>query len=180
MGNSDIASARDYHDRTRHSPVSIRSGPHFLDWDNQPRPFKVYENLDSLPLEQHLASSDVPALQALSGSAPEGERQVTRQELGELLFLCAGVTRRRRYFGGEMLFRAAACTGALYHIDVYVVSGPLTDLDAGCLSFRTRTFRPDALADRRSPRCVGRGRRRRAGAGPCSGHPGACLHVLAQ
>ncbi len=140
MGNRDIASAWDYHERTKHSPVSVRSSPHFLDWANQPHPFKVYENLDSLPLEQHLASSDVPALQALSRFAPEGDRQVTRQELGELLFLCAGVTRRRRYFGGEMLFRAAACTGALYHIDVYVVAGPLADLDAGVYQFAPDRF----------------------------------------
>ena len=140
MGNQDIASARDYHERTKHSLVSIRSGPHYLDWDNQPHPFKVYENLDSLPLEQHLESSGVPALQAIARSAPEGERGITRQELGELLFLCAGVTRRRRYFGGEMLFRAAACTGALYHIDVYVVAGPLGDLEAGVYHFAPERF----------------------------------------
>lgn len=140
MGNRDIAAARDYHERTKHSPVSIRSGPHYLDWDNQPHPFKVYEKLDSLPLEEHLGSSGVPALAAISRSAPEGERQVTRQELGELLFLCAGVTRRRRYFGGEMLFRAAACTGALYHIDVYIVAGPLADLDAGVYHFAPERF----------------------------------------
>lgn len=140
MGNRDIVSAREYHERTKHSPVSIRGGPHYLDWDNQPRPFKVYENLDSVPLEEHLASSDVPALQAISRSAPEGDRQITRQELGALLFLSAGVTRRRRYFGGEMLFRAAACTGALYHIDVYVVAGPLADLDAAVYHFAPERF----------------------------------------
>ena len=140
MGNRDIASARDYHGRTKHSPVSIRSGPHYLDWDNQPHPFKVYENLDSLPLDEHLASSGVPALEAISRSAPQGQREVNRQELGELLFLSAGVTRRRRYFGGEMLFRAAACTGALYHIDVYLVAGPLADLDAGVYHFAPERF----------------------------------------
>ena len=140
MSNRDIEAARGYHERTKHSLVSIQSGPHYLDWDNQPRPFKVYENLDSLPLEEHLAPSGVPALRALSRPVPEGERQVGRQELGELLFLCAGITRRRRYFGGEMLFRAAACTGALYHIDVYVVSGPLADLDSGVYHFAPERF----------------------------------------
>ena len=140
-----LPSARDYHERTKHSPVSIRSGPHYLDWDNQPHPFKVYEDLDPLPLEEHLASSGVPALQAIARSAPEGERGITRKELGELLFLCAGVTRRRRYFGGEMLFRAAACTGALYHVDVYVVAGPLADLDAGVYHFAPERFALTAL-----------------------------------
>ncbi len=140
MGNRDIASAKDYHERTKHSPVSIRSGPHYLDWDNQPHPFKVYEELDSLPLEEHLTSSGVSALAAMSRSAPQREREVTPKEFGELLFLCAGVTRRRRYFGGEMLFRAAACTGALYHIDIYVVAGPLLDLDAGVYHFAPERF----------------------------------------
>lgn len=140
MSNRDIAAARAYHQRTKHSLTSVRSGPHYLDWDNQPRPFKVYENLESLPLEPHLQSTGVPALRAISESPPEVERGVTRAELAEVLFLCAGVTRRRRYFGGEMLFRAAACTGALYHIDVYVVAGPMADLDAGVYHFAPDRF----------------------------------------
>ena len=140
MGNRNTEAARDYHEKTKHSPASVRSGPHSLDWANQPHPFKVYETLDVLPLEQHLGSSDAPALRAVSEPAPEGLRQVTRQELGELLFLCAGITRRRRYFGGEMLFRAAACTGALYHIDLYAVAGPLADLDAGVYHFAPDRF----------------------------------------
>ncbi len=140
MSNRDVAAARDYHERTKHSLTSVRGGPHYLDWDNQPRPFKIYETLESLPLEQHLQSTGVPALRAISEPAPEVERDVTRAELAEVLFLCAGVTRRRRYFGGEMLFRAAACTGALYHIDVYVVAGPLSDLDAGVYHFAPDRF----------------------------------------
>ncbi len=140
MDNRDGTSAWDYHERTKHSTVSIRSGPHHLDWANQPHPFKVYENLDSLPLEPHLASSGMPALLALSRSAAERERQPTRRELGDILFLSAGVTRRRRYPGGEMLFRAAACTGALYHVDLYVVAGPLADLDAAVYHFAPEKF----------------------------------------
>lgn len=140
MSNRDVAAARDYHERTKHSLTSVRGGPHYLDWGNQPRPFKIYETLESLPLEQHLQSTGVPALRAISEPAPEVERDLTRAELAEVLFLCAGVTRRRRYFGGEMLFRAAACTGALYHIDVYVVAGPLSDLDAGVYHFAPDRF----------------------------------------
>ncbi len=140
MSNRDIAAARAYHERTKHSLTSVRSGPHRLDWDNQPHPFKVYEDLESLPLEPHLQSTGVPALRAISEPAPEVERGVSRAELAEVLFLCAGVTRRRRYFGGEMLFRAAACTGALYHVDVYVAAGPLSDLDAGVYHFAPDRF----------------------------------------
>ncbi len=39
-----------------------------------------------------------------------------------------------------MLFRAAACTGALYHIDLYLVCGDLEDLDAGVYHFSPQGF----------------------------------------
>ncbi len=140
MSNRDTSSAQEYHERTKHTQVSIRSGPHYLDWDNQPKPFKVYDSIDTLPLDEHLSSTKIPTFQALSRPVRAGETTVTRQELSELLFLCAGVTRRRRYSGGEMLFRAAACTGALYHIDAYVVAGSLGDLDAGVYHFAPERF----------------------------------------
>jgi SagB-type dehydrogenase family enzyme len=39
-----------------------------------------------------------------------------------------------------MLFRAAACTGALYHIDLYLVCGDLEDLEAGVYHFSPQDF----------------------------------------
>ncbi len=39
-----------------------------------------------------------------------------------------------------MLFRAAACTGALYHIDLYLVLGDLEDLAAGVYHFGPHDF----------------------------------------
>ena len=62
------------------------------------------------------------------------------QTLAEILYFSAGITRRRNYAGGEMLFRAAACTGALYHIDLYVVCGDLDGLDAGVYHFSPQDF----------------------------------------
>jgi SagB-type dehydrogenase family enzyme len=39
-----------------------------------------------------------------------------------------------------MLFRAAACTGALYHIDLYLVCGDLPNLEAGVYHFGPHDF----------------------------------------
>ncbi len=52
------------------------------------------------------------------------------QDLARLLYFSAGITKQRAYPGGEIYFRAAACTGALYEIELYVVSGDLPGLDA--------------------------------------------------
>lgn len=142
MKNREIEAAWDYHNGTKHSYQSIRANRHDLDWENQPMPFKIYFNLESIPLPEHLSSSEMPALTAISaaGADADNSHAVTSQTLAEILFLSAGITRRRNYAGGEMLFRAAACTGALYHIDLYIVCGDLEDLDAGVYQFSPQDF----------------------------------------
>jgi SagB-type dehydrogenase family enzyme len=142
MQNREIAAAWNYHNATKHSYQSIRTNPHYLDWEIQPLPFKIYTDLEPIPLDQHLTSSTMPALEAISLSAvdPEDSAHLARQSLAELFFLSAGITKRRQYTGGEILFRAAACTGALYHIDFYLVCGDLRDLEAGVYHFSPHDF----------------------------------------
>ncbi len=142
MKNREIEAAWAYHNGTKHSYQSIRSNPHYLDWENQPIPFKVYTELEPIPLAARFSSSGMPALVAISSRTAELEPQADLglQQLAELLFLSAGVTKRRNYPGGEMLFRAAACTGALYHIDLYLVCGNLEGLDAGVYHFGPQDF----------------------------------------
>jgi SagB-type dehydrogenase family enzyme len=140
--NRELEAAWAYHNGTKHSYQSIRTNPHYLDWENQPIPFKIYSKLAPIPLPQHLSSSGMPALAAIAaiGAPPEIEVVPSMQTLAEILFLSAGITRRRPYPGGEILFRAAACTGALYHIDLYIVCGDLPGLEAGVYHFGPHDF----------------------------------------
>src|SRR5262249_36781183 len=62
------------------------------------------------------------------------------QCLAYILFLSAGVTKRQQYPGGEIAFRAASCTGALYEIDLYVVCQDLSGLVAGVYHFDPADF----------------------------------------
>jgi SagB-type dehydrogenase family enzyme len=142
MKNREIEAAWAYHNRTKHSYQSVRTSGHYLDWENQPIPFKIYSELEPVPLSQKLSSSEMPALRAICANAAPADKQVelTTQILAEILFLPAGITRRRNYPGGEILFRAAACTGALYHIDLYLVCGELPDLEAGVYHFGPHDF----------------------------------------
>ena len=142
MKNRETEATWAYHDGTKHSYQSIRTNPHYLDWENQPIPFKIYSGLEPIPLRHQLSSSGMPALAAIGTAVASDKESVapTSQALAEILFLSAGVTRRRSYPGGEMLFRAAACTGALYHIDIYLACGDLEDLEAGVYHFSPHDF----------------------------------------
>ena len=137
MPNSDTRRAWEYHDATKHSPESVRRDFHQLDWGNQPRPYKVYVGLDALPLPGEFLTSNVSALSAIATVEVErGESRVpNRATLTTILQHSAGITKHLRYPGGLMAFRAAACTGALYHIELYVVCGDLADLPAGVYHF---------------------------------------------
>ena len=56
------------------------------------------------------------------------------------LLSAVGITKRRTYPGGEILYRGASCTGALYHIEVYIVCADLEGLSAGVYQFQPADF----------------------------------------
>jgi SagB-type dehydrogenase family enzyme len=146
MSNGDGAALGGYHERTKHSPASVRAGAHQLDWDNQPMPFKVYPELEAIALPSDLPGSERFALDAIRGPR-EGASALDLPRLAHLLYFAAGVLRHRSYPGGEIHFRAAACTGALYHIDAYVACAELPGLPAGLYHFGPHDFALHRLRD---------------------------------
>jgi SagB-type dehydrogenase family enzyme len=140
MLNADIQAGWNYHNATKHSPSSIRANAHFLDWANQPLPFKIYPKLDLIPLPRELRETRIPAFSAIAQVAQRDNAFPDLQTLSELLYFSAGVTRRRTFPGGEIHFRAAACTGALYEIELYLACAPLADLEAGLYHYAAGEF----------------------------------------
>jgi SagB-type dehydrogenase family enzyme len=138
--NQDSSLARRYHERTRHSPRSVRAGGHRLDWNIAPLPFKIYPELPATPLPRDFPAASTDTLAAVSG-APASSSPLDLERLAALLFLSAGVTRIVKYPSGAAThFRAAASTGALYQTEVYVVAGTVTGLDPGVYHFSPGDF----------------------------------------
>jgi SagB-type dehydrogenase family enzyme len=137
MSNREIQAAWKYHNGSKHSYWSIRDHPHFLDWANRPLPFKIYPKIEPLPLPRDVPQTGVAVLSAISEpvSSSLADSVPSVQDLARLLYFSAGITKQRAYPGGEIYFRAAACTGALYEIELYVVSSDLRGLDAGVYHF---------------------------------------------
>ncbi len=138
----ETAGARHYHDRTAHSPRSVRTSGHALDWDIKPSPFKLYPDLAPLRLPTELPALTLDTLSALSAWEPLGAvMRLDIERLATLLFFSAGVTKVRRYpGGGRVSFRAAPSTGALYQTEAYVVAGDVGGLGAGVYHFNPGDF----------------------------------------
>jgi SagB-type dehydrogenase family enzyme len=130
--NDHLDAAWQYHSGTKHSQLSVRMNPHFLDWENKPLSFKIYPTLEVMRLPRDFREAGSAALDAIAapGAQASVEAIPDLETLAQLLFFSAGVVRSKKHEQGETFFRAAACTGALYEIELYVVC---TDLPGEAL-----------------------------------------------
>ncbi len=140
MENLEIDEAIRYHEETKHSEVSVHSRAHFLDFENKPLQYKIYPKLAPVPLPKdfpHPSQDTIDCVRAHGSTG--GTLDVVR--VAELLYFSAGVTKKIRFGTGEVhAFRAAAATGALYEIEVYLVCGEIPGLSAGVYHFDPQDF----------------------------------------
>jgi SagB-type dehydrogenase family enzyme len=137
MKNRDLVAAWNYHNGTKHSFWSVRRNAHFLDWANKPLPFKIYSTLSPMELPREAPPLEMPALEAIESAGVDAQAEAVPDlnALVQLLYYSAGITKIKQYPGGEILFRAASCTGALYEIELYLVGGDLPGLSSGIYHF---------------------------------------------
>jgi SagB-type dehydrogenase family enzyme len=147
VGNDYIEAARVYHELTKHSYTSVRSSPHFLDWDIKPMPYKIYPGAASIALPRDLALPEMPTLSAISDSSVNPSLQIGIDALTRILFCANGLTRKKSIGGDgeEYHFRAAPSAGALYPIEVYVAAAKVDGVEAGLYHFSPADLRMSGL-----------------------------------
>jgi SagB-type dehydrogenase family enzyme len=165
--NEEIGYAIDYHEATKHSEASLMTSRHYLDFDNKPIPFKIYHELPSISLPINFPTPEVNALSCISGmisqrssedmkgltptttsidtsntiTATSSTPNFNIENLAEILFFSAGITRELKYPYGKYYMRAASATGALYPIELYVICEDISpDLVAGVYYFSPPDF----------------------------------------
>jgi SagB-type dehydrogenase family enzyme len=119
----------------------VRRSGHALDWEIKPLPFKIYPTLEPLRLPTALPVVGMDTFTALEAAPITRPAPLDLDRLAALLFFSAGVTRAKTYpGGGQIHFRAAPSTGALYQTEVYVVAGAVDGLAAGIYHFNPGDF----------------------------------------
>ena len=141
-----------YHEATKHSPASVRSGGRGMDWANRPSAFKEYlGDLPAVALPLPPVGLAMPALVAAGAPAPAPgeERELDLDALARILGYGAGVLRKLAVPGGPTLyFRTYACAGGLYPVEVYLVTGGLEEVPAGVYHYQPLPRRLVRLRDR--------------------------------
>ncbi len=138
MANSNTEDAWHYHNGTKHPNGTLMVRQHPYDPAFRPNPYKIYKNLQSTNLPLNKSPIGKSALNAiLENIKPAGTDLVPDLNiLSKILYFSGGVTKTINFprLGG-VEFRAASCTGALYHIEIYVVCQDISGLEAGVYHF---------------------------------------------
>ena len=148
MSNEDTDIAWNYHNGTKHPNGIFLTRPHFYDSAFRPNPYKIYSpQLAQVSLSTSENPQRTSTLESISGAITQNEsKKLDLVSLANILYFSGGITKKINFAGlGEFEFRAASCTGALYHIEIYLVCGDLDELDAGVYHFDPQNMKLNQL-----------------------------------
>jgi len=129
-----IKTCLEYHQETSYDRFDM-SG-HALDWVNQPKVFKQYPGITSLPLPRDLQLPKGKLSAILSEPAAAGlPKRLDLERLSLLLLLSNTHTARARSSEGDFFFRSAASAGALYPTEIYMASHEVKGIGNGLYHF---------------------------------------------
>ena len=142
LKNTDIEDAWSYHNGTKHPNGRLLNRTHTFHPASRPVPYKSYKDGTQIKLVVDSSPGKVSALDAISASPQEPQTELIPDStlLSKILFFAGGITKTIRFAPplGDFEFRAASCTGALYHIEKYVVCSDIPGLAAGVYHFNPK------------------------------------------
>lgn len=130
--NSSAADAaplvRVYHDRTKHHLHRYARSLGFLDWANQPDPFRRFAGCEQLPLEQSELRS-VPTYDALFGADLLAIAPLDRSSISRLFQHCLALSAWKQASpSNSWSLRINPSSGALHPTEGYLICGAVSAL----------------------------------------------------
>lgn len=121
---------KQYHEQTKHDFNRYARALGYMDWANQPDPFRRYEGapLYELPL---LAASDdpvSPAYESLFSSQPVPTQPLTLNSLSRFFEYSLSITAWKEYGGNRWALRSNPSSGNLHPTEGYLLIGETADL----------------------------------------------------
>ncbi len=146
MQNHEIEAAWHYHNGTKHPNGMLLNRFHVYHPSHRPTPYKIYKNVSQIDIPLDKIPIGISALDAILTENIDSHITPDLDVLGRILYFSSGITKKIKFQGlGEMDFRAASCTGALYHIEIYLVCSDISGLDAGVYHFDPKHMKLDTI-----------------------------------
>ncbi|HEY6509409.1 MAG TPA: SagB/ThcOx family dehydrogenase [Vicinamibacterales bacterium] len=108
-----------YHLSTKHGFNRFARSAGYLDWANQPDPFRRYEGTDLVPLSRAVLGGDVPFQRVRDGTVPPGPVDLTT--IGQFLRCSLGLSAWKSLRETRWPLRVNPSSGNLHPTEAYVV-----------------------------------------------------------
>lgn len=149
MENYEIEAAWRYHNGTKHPYGALLNRSHSYNPASRPIPYKRYADAQKVVLALDKGPRQFSTIDAISENfqASTSKNLPDISILSKILYFSGGITKTLN-FGpslGDVDFRAASCTGALYHIEIYLICSGVPGLAAGVYHYDPRQNTLDVL-----------------------------------
>lgn len=127
MSDDSIKHVMYYHERTKHHPYRYARGPGYLDWENQPNPFRRFPGSPFVQLPPILHDESPPYHQAfISGAIPASP--LTIYSLSRFFELSLAISAWKQYESSRWALRCNPSSGNLHPTEGYLVIPALAEI----------------------------------------------------
>ena len=120
MTQSSLQTVKDYHQRTKHRPGAYARSAGYMDWANQPLPYRLYQDTDKIYLPLGQGCNDSPASDLFQQSACS-VAAISLQNIASLLQNSLGLSAWKSYNGTEWALRINPSSGNLHPTECYLL-----------------------------------------------------------
>lgn len=126
----DLRAVLAYHERSKHRPGRYAASLGYLDWDNQPNPFRIYHGAPLVPLTRPPAETlaEGPSYAALytPGAVPPAELGAAM--VSSIFFHALALSAWKQHGASRWSLRVNPSSGNLHPTEAYLLAGPLPGL----------------------------------------------------
>ena len=116
-----------YHERTKHHPYRYANGPGYLDWENQPNPFRRFSGSPFVQLPPILDDESPPYNQIFIPDAIPAS-PLTAYSLSRFFELSLAISAWKQYEISRWALRCNPSSGNLHPTEGYLVIPPLAEI----------------------------------------------------
>lgn len=126
MAEDTVRNIIEYHERTKHHAHRYARSPGYLDWENEPVPFRSYEGTPILELP-FIKDDPVPDYPALYEGGKNIARKFSLMNIAAFLELSVGLSAWKSFRGNSWPLRINPSSGNLHPTETYLVLPPLEE-----------------------------------------------------
>ena len=125
--SSSLDIVYEYHDQTKHHLQRYARALGYMDWKNQPDPFRRYHQALTLPLG-HPHSTETPSYDSLFETCQTTATRINRDSISHLFYESLAISAWKQASGNRWSLRVNPSSGNLHPTEAYLITGPIQDL----------------------------------------------------